>query len=513
MEGVRGVPALDARIQGVKDALEGTGVKVIIGGAETKCDSAQGATVAEDLLTREPNLTAIYSACDDPAIAAAKVAKDKGKTVLVMGYDGLPDAAKAIQAGDMKATIAQFPGKMAALGVEAAVNAVRGEPVEAVHRHRHRAGHERQRRPVPPVPVEAAGRGAAVHRDRRTAAAAHRRRRRRRDAGGSTGEPGQHGPRRACRAGRSRDRARCSSRCAGSASAARTTTPTPGMQNFFGYPRVLGHELAVEVLAVGAGVTRVRPGRPLCRAALPLVRAVPALPARPGQLLRAHPACWGSPTDGGLRERMVVPAAHLFTEPGLTLDQLVLVETLGVGWHAVARARPEPDDTVLVLGAGPIGLAVAQAAAHARRAAPHRRRVSRAGRVRRGVRTRRRSWSTASSNAQLLDRTGGALPSLVFDATGSRTSMEAAFGLTGACGTLVLVGHTTGSLTFANPSFHARELDVRASRNATVGDWTEVIAADPRRRPRRPRVDQPPHDAGRHRRRAAGTGRRAGPRA
>jgi simple sugar transport system substrate-binding protein len=130
MEGVRGVPALDARIQGVKDALEGSGVKVIVGGAETKCDSAQGATVAEDLLTREPNLTAIYSACDDPAIAAAKVAKDKGKTVLVMGYDGLPDAAKAIMAGDMKATIAQFPGKMAALGVEAAVNAVRGEAVE-----------------------------------------------------------------------------------------------------------------------------------------------------------------------------------------------------------------------------------------------------------------------------------------------------------------------------------------------------------------------------------------------
>jgi ABC-type sugar transport system substrate-binding protein len=131
MEGVRGVPALDARIKGVKDALEGTGVKVIIGGAETKCDAAKGATVAQDLLTRAPNLTAIYSACDDPAIAAAKVAKQKGKKVLVMGYDGLPDAAKAIQAGDMRATIAQFPGKMASLGVEAAVNAVQGKPVEA----------------------------------------------------------------------------------------------------------------------------------------------------------------------------------------------------------------------------------------------------------------------------------------------------------------------------------------------------------------------------------------------
>ena len=130
MEGVRGVPALDARIQGVQDALEGTGVEVIIGGAETKCDSAQGATVAEDLLTRAPDLTAIYSACDDPAIAAAKVANDQGKDVLIVGYDGLPTAAQAILDGDMTATIAQFPGQMAALGVEAAVNAVRGNPVE-----------------------------------------------------------------------------------------------------------------------------------------------------------------------------------------------------------------------------------------------------------------------------------------------------------------------------------------------------------------------------------------------
>jgi ABC-type sugar transport system substrate-binding protein len=130
MEGVRGVPALDARIQGVKDALAGTGIKIIIGGAETKCDSAQGATVAEDLLTRAPNLTALYSACDDPAIAAAKVAKDKGKKVLIVGYDGLPDAAKAIAAGDMNATIAQFPGRMATLAVEAAANAVQGKPVK-----------------------------------------------------------------------------------------------------------------------------------------------------------------------------------------------------------------------------------------------------------------------------------------------------------------------------------------------------------------------------------------------
>lgn len=131
MEGVRGVPALDARIEGVKSAMEDLGVEVVMGGAETKCDAAQGATVAEDILTREPDLTALYSACDDPALAAVKVAQQKGKDLLIMGYDGLPDAAKAIQAGDMNATIAQFPGKMAELGVEAAVNAVNGDSVEA----------------------------------------------------------------------------------------------------------------------------------------------------------------------------------------------------------------------------------------------------------------------------------------------------------------------------------------------------------------------------------------------
>ena len=130
MEGVRGVPALDARIEGVKNAMEEIGVEVVMGGAETKCDAAQGATVAEDLLTREPDLTALYSACDDPALAAIEVAQQKGKDLLIMGYDGLPDAAKAIQAGDMRATIAQFPGKMAELGVDAAVKAVNGESVE-----------------------------------------------------------------------------------------------------------------------------------------------------------------------------------------------------------------------------------------------------------------------------------------------------------------------------------------------------------------------------------------------
>ena len=248
-----------------------------------------------------------------------------------------------------------------------------------------------------------------------------------------------------------------------------------GTQNFFAYPRVLGHELAVEVLAVGAGVTRVAPGH--------FCAALPYLSCGGCRACDRHRTncceridVLGVTLDGGLRERMIVPAEHLFDGEGLTLDQLVLVETLGIGWHAVARARPEPDDRVLVLGAGPIGLAVAQAARtrveHLLVADVSADRVAFAAAS--GLDTALVDDEFATS---VLDLNGGALPSLVFDATGSRASMEAAFGLTGPCGTLVLVGHTTGSLTFRNPLFHARELDVRASRNATVEDWTAVIGA------------------------------------
>ena len=102
---------------------------------------------------------------------------------------------------------------------------------------------------------------------------------------------------------------------------------------------MLGHELAVEVLEVGAGVTRVGPGD-RC-AVLPYLSCGTCRACRRGRTNCCERInVLGVTLDGGLRERMVVPGAHLFPDPALSLDQLVLVETLGVGWHAVARARP-----------------------------------------------------------------------------------------------------------------------------------------------------------------------------
>jgi 2-desacetyl-2-hydroxyethyl bacteriochlorophyllide A dehydrogenase len=248
-----------------------------------------------------------------------------------------------------------------------------------------------------------------------------------------------------------------------------------GTQNFVAYPCVLGHELAVQVLEVGLGVTWLRPGD-LC-AVLPYRSCGACAPCRRGRTnCCEHLQVLGVTRAGGLRERMLLPASQLFSGAGLTPDQLVLVETLGIGWHAVTRARPDPDDVVLVLGAGPIGLGVAQAAET---------RVKRV--VVADVSTDRVGFAADGGHETLrvdddfepalLDRLGGTLPSVVFDASGSAASMERAFGLVGAGGTLVFVGHTTAALTFQNPRFHARELELRASRNATPEDWAQVMAA------------------------------------
>ena len=127
LEAVRGVPNLDQRIDGVKKALDGTGVNVVIGAQQTLCSVQTGASVTQDLLTKYPNLTAIYSACDSPAMGAVSVAESKQHPLLIFGYDGDPEMAKLIEAGKTTATMAQSPFKMTNLGVEAAVKSLKGE--------------------------------------------------------------------------------------------------------------------------------------------------------------------------------------------------------------------------------------------------------------------------------------------------------------------------------------------------------------------------------------------------
>ena len=76
---------------------------------------------------------------------------------------------------------------------------------------------------------------------------------------------------------------------------------------------------------------------------------------------------------------------------------------------------------------------------------------------------------------QVKNALGGELPTLVFDCTGSAKSMHTAFDYVAHGGSLVLVGHITGDITFSDPHFHSHELTLLASRNATPEDFAWVI--------------------------------------
>src|SRR5919109_444501 len=129
-----------------------------------------------------------------------------------------------------------------------------------------------------------------------------------------------------------------------------------GKMPFFGYPRIPGHELGVEVLAVGAGVANVAPGD---RCAVePYINCQTCYACRRGRTnCCEHHQTLGVHCDGGLRPRFLVPARKLHVSRALTFEQLALVETLAIGCHAVHRAAPQPDESCLIIGAGPIGLA------------------------------------------------------------------------------------------------------------------------------------------------------------
>ncbi|HEY8903560.1 MAG TPA: zinc-binding alcohol dehydrogenase family protein [Chthoniobacterales bacterium] len=249
-----------------------------------------------------------------------------------------------------------------------------------------------------------------------------------------------------------------------------------GKQPFFSYPRILGHELGVEVLAVAADVTNVAPGD---RCAVePYLNCGKCIACRRGKgncctslkVLGVH-------TDGGHRERIVVPAAKLHPSKKLTLEQLALVETLGIGAHAVDRAQIEAGETALVIGTGPIGLAVIQfAQAAGARVIAMDVNDARLAFCRDTLGVAHAVNATAPDVvAELETLTNGDLPTAVFDATGNPRSMMASFNYPAHGGRLVFVGLFQGDVTFNDPNFHKRELTLMGSRNARSADFPRII--------------------------------------
>jgi len=110
---------------------------------------------------------------------------------------------------------------------------------------------------------------------------------------------------------------------------------------------VMGHEFAAEVLEVGPGAAGVSAG--------PTVVSMPVVADERG----LHAVGYSNEYPGGYGERMLLSAGLLLQVPdGLDARRAALTEPMAVGVHAVNRAGIEPGTAALVLGAGPIGLAV-----------------------------------------------------------------------------------------------------------------------------------------------------------
>jgi len=249
-----------------------------------------------------------------------------------------------------------------------------------------------------------------------------------------------------------------------------------GRQPFFTYPRILGHELGVEVVAVGTDVTHVSVSdRCAVEPYLSCGKCIACRQEKPNccrtlQVLGVH-------TDGGHRSRMLVPAAKLHRSEKLSYDQLALVETLGIGAHAVGRAKLQAGENVAVIGAGPIGLAVMQFA----RAAGARviavdvseSRLAFCGEKIGVIDLINAQHSDVAERLEAL--TDGDLPTAIFDATGNVNSMNACFNYAAPGGRLIMVSLVQADVSFHDPHFHQRELTVLSSRNALPREFTHII--------------------------------------
>jgi 2-desacetyl-2-hydroxyethyl bacteriochlorophyllide A dehydrogenase len=248
-----------------------------------------------------------------------------------------------------------------------------------------------------------------------------------------------------------------------------------GKMPFFSYPRIPGHELGVEVVAVGSDVTNVKPGD---RCAVePYINCRQCYACR-----RGHTNCCekhqtlGVHCDGGLRPLFTVPARKLHISRKLSFEQLALVETLAIGCHAVDRSGLKADESCLIIGAGPIGLSALEFAkltgAKIIVADMHPGRLEFC-RATMGVQHTLQPGETFEK--ELRDLTDGHLPDVVIDATGSVASMSAAFGLITHAGRLVYVGITTEEVKFRHPMFHRPEGTLLCSRNALTRDFSRIV--------------------------------------
>ncbi len=247
---------------------------------------------------------------------------------------------------------------------------------------------------------------------------------------------------------------------------------------FFDFPRIPGHELGVEVVAVGDGVTNVKAGDKC--SIEPYMNCGECYACRRGAInCCQNLKVIGVMMDGGLCESFLVRADKLHPSAKLNYDQLALVETLAIGCHANDRGAPAGGDHTLIIGMGPIGLATLEfarltdATVSVMDMNPDRLEFVRQTY---GIENTVLFKGDGSEVARMQELTGGDMYQVITDATGNKHSMAGALQYIAPTGRLVYVGITTEEVSFKHPVMHRPEASIMASRNALPPDFTRIIS-------------------------------------
>jgi len=248
-----------------------------------------------------------------------------------------------------------------------------------------------------------------------------------------------------------------------------------GNQAFFTYPRILGHEIAAEVEHPN-GSTFLEKHDPVV--VIPYLHCGHCTACKSGKTNCCEKLkVLGVHTDGAMQEYMALPESILIPTPKLSWDEMAIVEPLSVAAHAVKRAAIKPGERVMVMGCGPIGLAIMVFA-------------QLAGAVITVLDINPQRLNLAKKHfkaSQIIDgKELGNNPGLkekyqndfnsVFDATGNKSAMESGPDYVSHGGKYILVGLFKDQLSFHHPSIHAKELTLLCSRNATKDDFLFVIS-------------------------------------
>lgn len=249
-----------------------------------------------------------------------------------------------------------------------------------------------------------------------------------------------------------------------------------GNQPFLQYPRVMGHELSgvVEEAAPGG---RLAVGDVVY--VMPYLSCGQCVACRQGktnccvniQVLGVH-------RDGAFTEYLSLPEAFVHKAEGVTLDQAAMIEFLAIGAHAVRRGRVQAGQRVLVVGAGPIGMAaMIFARLQGAEVTALDGRQDRLDFCRRELGVARTVALGEGEEAQLAEASQNEFFDLVFDATGNARAIERGFAFVAHGGQYVLISVVRDTISFSDPEFHKRETTLLGSRNATTEDFETVLSA------------------------------------